>query len=67
VVSRKLPRGISWGISFFPNDIGHEVCSPKHLVTHDFEVVGLVIVDGDPQRAIFRQQSPDDIEPVAHQ
>lgn len=28
---------------------GHEVCTAKNFVTENFEVVGLVIVDGDPE------------------
>src|SRR5690554_3290579 len=29
--------------------------------------MALVVVDGDPKRAILRQQPPDDLQSVAHQ
>jgi hypothetical protein len=56
-----------WREFFLPNGIGHKIRPPKHLITQHLEVMRLVVVNRDPQRAILGQQAANDLQPVAHQ
>lgn len=54
-------------ISLPPSDIDNKIPPPKNLVHHHLQIVGLVVVDGDPNGAVLGQQFPQQFQPRVEQ
>ncbi len=57
----------SWAIRFLPDYIRHEVHAPENFIAEHLEVVALIVIYGDPERPVCRQELADDLKSVAHQ
>ena len=54
------------GGSFFPDDSCNKILSPEDLIHDDLEVVGFVIVDGDPDASVFGEHFAEEFEAGIH-
>ena len=54
-------------IYLLPNKRSYEATSSKHLIAQHLKVMSFVVVNRDPERAIARQQAPDNLQPIPHQ
>ena len=59
-------RSILSGVGLLPKHISHEVSSSEQLIHDDLEVVRLVVVDGNPDRAVLRQQIAQEFKTRPH-
>ena len=50
-----------------PDYISHKIPPTKHFITHHLQIMRFVVINGNPQRTILRQQLPDNFQAVAHQ
>ena len=53
-------------IALLPDVVCDETASPKHLIHQHLEVMPLVVVDGDPDRAIVAQQLAQQLQARQH-
>ncbi len=53
-------------VIFLPENIRYKTLAPKHFIHQHLEIVGLVIVNGDPDTAIFSQQLPQQDQTRIH-
>ena len=66
VVLRHAERHVRLRGALAPRDLRHEMPRPEDLVAHQLEMRQLVVVDGDEDRPVGRQQPPQQPEPRVH-
>ena len=54
-------------VRLLPNDVGYEVLPPEHLIHYDLQVVRLIVVNEDPDRAVFGEQVAKHFEARVHE
>ena len=54
------------GIFLLPDDIGDKIFSPKDFVHEDFKVVGFIVIDDNPDAAVFGEEFVEEFESRLH-
>ncbi len=55
-----------WPRISFPESYWKQNSPPKHLITKHFEVMGLIVIDGNPNGAVVTKKGTQNLQSVSH-